>query len=98
MDILLPPHLEAFTRTLVDSGRFESPDAVIRASLELLREQEAETNELRRLIGEAFDDGRRVQVSREDVRAMLGARMAELRAKAERGEHPSPSETASPSR
>ena len=90
MNVSLSPDLERFTRQLVESGRYGSASDVVRSGLRLLEEREAETEELRRLVQEGLDSGPPVSMTREEMRAMVGQRMDELRAEVERGDRPAP--------
>ena len=88
MTVSLPPEQERYTRELVESGQFESVDDVLSTSLRLLEEQE--TAWLREKIDEAFESGPPIRITREELRAKMGQRMAELRGEVERGERPPP--------
>jgi antitoxin ParD1/3/4 len=81
----LNPHFEAFIRELVDSGRYESADEVIRNGLRLLedreREREVKIEELRRL----SEEGRLSGLSNDDGEAVLDRLEAKYRRLAERG-------------
>ncbi len=90
MNVSLTPELEHFARSLVKSGRYNSASEVVRTSLRLLEEREAKTEQLRSLIQEALDSGPPISVTREEIREMVGKRMAELRAEVERGERRAP--------
>ncbi len=90
MNVSLTPELERFARALVESGRYNSASEVVRTGLRLLEAQEAKTAELRRLIQEGLESGPPISVTREEMRELVGQRMAELRAEVERGERPAP--------
>ncbi|MEM1053981.1 MAG: type II toxin-antitoxin system ParD family antitoxin [Bacteroidota bacterium] len=86
MTVFLTPEHERFARSLVESGRYRSTDEVIRDGLRLLEEaervytHEADTPELRAAIQKSLDSGPPILMTREEIRGMMGKRMAELRA------------------
>lgn len=90
MNVSLTPELEGFARSLVDTGRYNSASEVMRESLRLLQEREAKTVELRRLIQEGLEGGEARAFDREELRALIRGRMAELRTEVERGDRTPP--------
>jgi antitoxin ParD1/3/4 len=57
VNVTLTPELEKLIQTKVESGQYESRDAVVRVALELFREQEAAQERLDALLDEAEDEG-----------------------------------------
>ena len=93
MNVSLTPELEGFTRSLVETGDYNSASEVVREALRLLKqkqEREHKLADLKGLIDEAFESGPPVTMTKEDIRAMIGERMDQLRAEVERGERPAP--------
>ena len=90
MNVSLPPEQEGYIRDLVKSGRYSSASEVVRTGLRLLEAQEMKLADLRRLIHEGLESGTPVEVTREQMRELIGRRMAELRGEVERGERPAP--------
>ena len=70
MNVSLTPQLEHFTRTLVETGRYNSASEVVRNALRLLEEREAETLHLRRQLQEGFD-ANATPYDADDIRSML---------------------------
>lgn len=56
MSITLSPALEALVEDRVKSGFYENPEEVLRQSLLLLKDRDAETEKLREMIQEGLDD------------------------------------------
>jgi len=94
MNVSLPKKQENYVRSLVKKGRYNSASEVVRTGLRLLEEQECinelKLKELKRLIQEGIDSGPAKPYNREEMRALVGKRMAELRREVERGERPAP--------
>ena len=59
MTFSLPPELSAFVDQTVAAGKFATPDEVIAAGLQLLREKDPELAELRKKLQEGLDDFKR---------------------------------------
>jgi putative addiction module CopG family antidote len=57
MKIELKPNLEHFDTQAVKSGRYQSPDAIVAAALDLLATHEAKLHDLRTLLDEALAEG-----------------------------------------
>jgi antitoxin ParD1/3/4 len=57
VNVTLTPELEKLIQTKVERGQYESRDAVVRAALELFREQEAAQDRLDALLDEAEGEG-----------------------------------------
>jgi putative addiction module CopG family antidote len=57
VNVILTPELEKLIQAKVESGQFESRDAVVQAALELFREQEAAQDRLDALLDEAEGEG-----------------------------------------
>ena len=93
MNVSLNPQLDAYVRTLVADGDYNSASEVVREGLRLLKEKRSRDEhltEMRQLIQDGLQSPV-VQVSREDVKAMMRERLAELRRDAERGDRAAPS-------
>ena len=90
MNVSLTPELEGFTRSLVQTGRYNSASEVVRSGLRLLEEREANIRTLQTLIQEGVESGSAGEYDPQDIRAGLSARAAELRGDVERGERPDP--------
>ncbi len=80
MNVSLTPELEGFARSLVETGRYNSASEVMRESLRLLQEREANVAHLRALIREGVESGEPTAYDREEVRTMLLQHAATLRA------------------
>jgi putative addiction module CopG family antidote len=57
VNVILTPELEKLIQTKVESGHYESREAVVRAALELFQEQEAAQDRLDALLDEAEGEG-----------------------------------------
>lgn len=94
MNVSLPKKQEQYVKGLVKKGRYSSASEVVRTGLRLLEEEERvnelKLKELKRLIQEGIDSGPATPYSREEMRALVGKRIAELRGEVERGERPAP--------
>jgi putative addiction module CopG family antidote len=71
VNVILTAELEKLIQTKVESGQFESRDAVVQAALELFREQEAAQDRLDALLDEA--EGAGIELTAE-ARSELGKR------------------------
>ena len=92
MNVSLTPELERFARGLVDEGDYGSASEVVREALRLLKQKRArdqQIEEMRRLVQEGLE-GPVIRMSKEDLREMIGQRMAQLRGDVERGDRPPP--------
>lgn len=84
MDISLPPNLEQFVADKVISGQFDTPSAVIRGALEVMKEEEtltsADVQELRSAIAiglDQLDRGEGKPWNIEEIKAILKRRLAQ---------------------
>ena len=96
MTVSLPPQFDAYVRDLVEGGAYSSADDVVRDGLRLLREKrerDEKVGELSELIREGLESPV-VRVTRDEVRALMRERMAELRDEVARGDRPAPGEAA----
>jgi putative addiction module CopG family antidote len=57
INVPLPPHLEQLVREQMATGRFQSPDDVIRAALRLLEEQSLSTDAAKAWLKQEIDKG-----------------------------------------
>jgi antitoxin ParD1/3/4 len=82
MTISLPPEMEAFIRSQVESGRYASSSEVIRAGLRLLqdqeREREARRDALRAWIDEALAEHEAL-LSEDEVLERVRQRLTRVR-------------------
>lgn len=91
LNVTLRPELAAFLSTMLDEGRYDSPDDLIASALEMLRTHEAlvsqDTNELRREAAAGIRDVERGDVEEwnvEEVKAE-GRRILAARRRSKRG-------------
>ena len=80
MNVSLTPELESYARSKVESGRYRSASEVVREALRLLQERDARLAHLRERIREGIESGDPTPYDRDEIRAMLLGRAAELRA------------------
>ena len=66
-----------FIKDAIDSGEFDSPDAVVTAGLSLLKSRETRLADLRRVVDASLAEGG--DLSDEDVDLVLAERVAQLR-------------------
>ncbi|MGP6188569.1 MAG: type II toxin-antitoxin system ParD family antitoxin [Vulcanimicrobiaceae bacterium] len=85
MTISIPPEMDAFVRSQVESGRYASSSEVIRAGLRLLQDQEHERevrrDALRAWIDEALAETDEPTLSEEEVLERVRQRLARVRRK-----------------
>jgi antitoxin ParD1/3/4 len=55
MTVSVPPEIEQYVVEVVASGRFDSPEAVVREAFSLLQENDRRVESLRRSVKEGFD-------------------------------------------
>lgn len=82
MNVSLPPQLDAYVRDLVRGGDYGSASEVVREGLRLLKQKRAREEklaELRDLIQEGLESGPARPVSREDMKTLVGERIAQRR-------------------
>ena len=87
MNVSLTPYLERFVREKVESGRYNSASEVVRASLRLLEEREAEEaaklEALRDAVREGLGSGPPTPWDPEAFKARAAERLAERKRRAE---------------
>lgn len=66
-----------FIEKAIESGEFDSPDAVVATGLSLLKSREARLAELRRIVDDSLSEGG--DLSEEEVEAVLAERIGQLR-------------------
>lgn len=74
MDIFLPPDLESWVKSQVESGLYTSASEVMREALRLLEERDL-LDALRRDIQEGMDSGEGAPLDREAIKARGRARL-----------------------
>lgn len=78
MQISITRTWAGFIKDAVDSGAFDSPEAVVAEGLSLLKSREARLAELRRIVDASLTEGG--DISDEEVDAVLAQRVRELQA------------------
>lgn len=80
MNVSLTPELERYARSKVQSGRYNSASEVVREALRLHQERDAKAEQIRAQIQEGLTSGEPTLYDPDEIRTMLRAHAAKLRA------------------
>lgn len=66
MKVVLNPDLEKLVNEKVETGRYSTPEAVVKEALELLKQRDQAEDRLEALLQEAEDSGEGKEMTKED--------------------------------